>query len=208
MEVVKMKVIGINGSSRRDGDTAILIRTVFDELNQNGIDTELIQLPDVSIEPCRMCTGGKCLACMEKGACVFASDDFHTVYDKICEADGLVLGSPVYGADISSLMKIFIDRLGIASLGNPKVLCRKPGIAVSAVRRAGGMAAVDALNHFMLFREMLVVGSTYWNMVYGRDVGDVLRDDEGMANMRNLGQNMAWLLKKLHGSNDEQGCQD
>lgn len=89
-----MKVIGINGSSRRDGNTAILIRTVFDELNQNGIDTDLIQLPDVSIGPCRMCTGGKCLACMEKGACVFTSDDFHTVYDKLCEADGIVLGSP------------------------------------------------------------------------------------------------------------------
>ncbi|HIZ79143.1 MAG TPA: flavodoxin family protein [Candidatus Lachnoclostridium stercorigallinarum] len=124
--------------------------------------------------------------------------DFHVIFEKIKEADGLVLGSPVYGADISAKMKNFIDRLGIASLGDAKVLQRKPGAAVSAVRRAGGMTAVDALNHFMLFREMLVVGSTYWNMVYGKDVGDVLNDDEGMANMRNIGENMAWLLKKLH----------
>lgn len=193
-----MKVIGINGSSRKDGNTAILIRTVFEELQKNGIDTELIQLPEVNIDPCKMCEGGKCLACLEKGACVFTHDDFHVIFEKIKEADGLVLGSPVYGADISSKMKSFIDRLGIASLGDAKVLQHKPGAAVSAVRRAGGMTAVDALNHFMLFREMLVVGSTYWNMVYGKDVGDVLNDDEGMANMRNIGENMAWLLKKLH----------
>ena len=95
-------------------------------------------------------------------------------------------------------MKVFIDRLGIASLGNPDVLKRKPGAAVSAVRRAGGMTTVDALNHFMMFREMIIVGSTYWNMVYGKDVGDVLNDSEGMANMRNIGENMAWLLKNLH----------
>lgn len=116
---------------------------------------------------------------------------------KIKEADGLILGSPVYGADISSKMKIFIDRLGIASLGNSEVLKHKPGAAVSAVRRAGGMIAVDALNHFMMFREMVIVGSTYWNMVYGKDVGVVLNDHEGMENMRNIGENMAWLLKKL-----------
>lgn len=109
-----------------------------------------------------------------------------------------MLGSPVYGADISSKMKIMIDRLGIASLGDPSVLRHKPGAAVAAVRRAGGMTTVDALNHFMLFREMLVVGSTYWNMVYGKDVGDVLHDKEGMENMRNIGENMAWLLQKIH----------
>lgn len=104
----------------------------------------------------------------------------------------------MYGADITVKMKTFLDRLGISSLGDPKVLRRKPGAAVAAVRRGGGMATVDGLNHFMLFREMLVVGSTYWNMVYGRDVGDVLSDEEGMANMRNIGENMAWLLQKLH----------
>ena len=142
-----MKVVGINGSSRKDGNTAILIKTIF---------------------------------------------------ERIKEADGLILGSPVYGADISAKMKVFIDRLGIASLGNPDVLKRKPGAAVSAVRRAGGMTTVDILDHFMLFREMIIVGSTYWNMVYGKDVGDVLNDSEGMANMRNIGENMAWLLKKLH----------
>ena len=100
--------------------------------------------------------------------------------------------------DISAKMKVFIDRLGIASLGNPDVLKRKPGAAVSAVRRGGGMTTVDTLNHFMLFREMIIVGSTYWNMVYGKDAGDVLNDSEGMANMRNIGENMAWLLKNLH----------
>lgn len=194
-----MKVIGINGSARKDGNTAILIRTVFEELNRNGIDTELIQLPEVKINPCRMCEGEECLVCMQKGACVFSNDDFHTIFEKILEADGLVLGSPVYGADISSKMKIFIDRLEIASLGNQKALRHKPGAAVSAVRRAGGLTAVDTINHFMLFREMLIVGSTYWNMVYGKNVGDVLNDDEGIKNMRNIGENMAWLLKKLHG---------
>ena len=114
----------------------------------------------------------------------------------------MILGSPVYGADVTTKMKTFIDRLGISSLGDPDVLRRKPGAAVAAVRRAGGMTTVDTLNHFMLFREMLVVGSTYWNMVYGKDAGDVRDDDEGMANMRNIEENMAWLLKKLH---SEQG---
>ncbi len=198
-----MKVVGINGSSRKDGNTAILIKTIFEKLHENGIETELIQLPDVTIDLCKMCEGGKCLACMEKRVCVFTHDDFHIIFEKIKEANGLILGSPVYGADISAKMKVFIDRLGIASLGNPDVLKRKPGAAVSAVRRAGGMTTVDTLNHFMLFREMIIVGSTYWNMVYGKDVGDVLNDSEGMANMRNIGENMAWLLKNLHAEQEK-----
>lgn len=197
-----MKVIGINGSARKDGNTAIIIQTIFEKLQENEIETELIQLPDLHIEPCRLCDGGECLVCLKKGSCIFTNDDFYIVYEKIKEADGLILGSPVYGADVTTKMKTFIDRLGISSLGDPDVLRRKPGAAVAAVRRAGGMTTVDTLNHFMLFREMLVVGSTYWNMVYGKDVGDVRDDDEGMANMRNIGENMAWLLKKLH---SEQG---
>ena len=147
--------------------------------------------------PCKLCEGGQCLACMKKDSCIYTNDDFHILYDKRAQADGLILGSPVYGADITVKMKTFLDRLGIASMNNPKVLRRKPAAGVVAVRRGGGIAAVDSLNHFMLFKEMLVVGSTYWNMVYGKDIGDVLRDDEGLANMRNIGENMAWLLKKL-----------
>ena len=150
---------------------------------------------DVAVEPCRLCDGGQCLAWMKEGACVFKNDDFHILYDKITEADGLILGSPVYGADITVRMKTFLDRLGIASMANEKVLRRKPAAGVAAVRRGGGISTIDSLNHFMLFKEMIVVGSTYWNMVYGKDVGDVLKDEEGMANMRNIGENMAWLLK-------------
>ena len=188
-----MKVLGINGSMRKDGNTAIMIRTIFEELQKEGISTELIQLPGVSIKPCRITQGKDCLACTGKENCVFEDDDFYDIFEKIKESDGLILGSPVYGADITAEMKIFLDRMGLASIGNPEALRHKPGAAVCAVRRAGGMNTVNTMNNVMLFREM----STYWNMVYGKDVGDVLKDEEGMANMRNIGQNMAWFLKQL-----------
>lgn len=176
---------------------AIIIRTIFEELEKEAISTELIQLPDVHIKPCRITQGKDRLACMGKDNCVFKDDDFYEIFEKIKEADGLILGSPVYGADISAEMKIFLDRLGLASIGNPDTLRHKPGAAVCAVRRAGGMNTVNTMNNVMLFREMFLVGSTYWNMVYGKDIEDVLKDDEGMANMRNIGQNMAWHIKQL-----------
>lgn len=187
-----MKVIGINGSARRDGNTAILIRTLFEELNQSGIETDLIQLADKRIEPCRAC-----FACRGKGNCLFQQDDFADVFSQMVTADGIILGSPVYSADVSSRMKALLDRGGVVAAVNPGILRHKLGVAVASVRRAGGMTAVDTMNHFFLNKEMIVVGSTYWNMVYGREIGDVLHDEEGMANMRNLGQNMAWLLKNL-----------
>ncbi|WP_270459877.1 flavodoxin family protein [Faecalitalea cylindroides] len=176
---------------------AIIIRTIFEELEKEAISTELIQLPDVHIKPCRITQSKDCLACMGKDNCVFKDDDFYEIFEKIKEADGLILGSPVYGVDISAEMKIFLDRLRLASIGNPDALRHKPGTAVCAVCRAGGMNTVNTMNNVMLFREMFLVGSTYWNMVYGKDIGDVLKDDEGMANMRNIGQNMAWLIKQL-----------
>lgn len=188
-----MKVIGINGSTRRDGNTAIIIRTIFEELNKQGIETELIQLADVDIEPCNAC-----FACKGKGNCVFRKDGFAAVFCKMVEANGIILGSPVYSADVSSRMKALLDRGGIVAATNPGILKHKVSVAVAAVRRGGGMTAVDTMNHFFLNKEMIVVGSTYWNMVYGREIGDVLKDDEGMANMRNLGQNMASILLKLN----------
>lgn len=113
------------------------------------------------------------------------------------EADGIVLGSPVYSADVTAGMKAFLKRAGVVVATNPGMLRHKVGASVAAVRREGGLAAVDTMNHFLLNKEVIVVGSTYWNMAYGRDAGDVLNDAEGMANMRNLGQNMAFVLKKI-----------
>lgn len=193
-----MKVIGINGSARMDGNTALIIREVFSELEKNGIETELVQLAGLLIRPCRFCMGESCMACRGRQACVFRDDDFFGVYEKIKAAEGIILGLPVYGADITAIMRNFLDRMGMVSVLNPELLRHKVGAAVSAVRRCGGLTTVDALNHLMLFKEMIVVGSNYWNIVYGRDPGDVLNDSEGMENMRNLGQNMAWLLQRLY----------
>lgn len=187
-----MKVIGINGSSRKDGNTHIIIGKVFEELNKEGIETELIQLADYDIQPCR-----GCFACKGRGNCVFAKDGFTEIFIRMVEADGIILGSPVYAADVSAKMKAFLERGGVVVATNPGLLRHKVGAAVAAVRRGGGMTTVDTMNHFMLNKEMIVVGSTYWNMVYGKNVGDVINDDEGMANIRNLGENMAWLIKRL-----------
>lgn len=184
-----MKVIGINGSSRKDGNTAVIINAVFEELNKKGIETELIQLADYEICPCR-----GCFACKGRGNCVFRNDGFAGIFKRLTEADGIILGSPVYSADVSAKMKAFLERGGVVVATNPGLLRHKAGASVAAVRRGGGMTTVDTMNHFMLNKEMILVGSTYWNMVYGKDSGDVLKDDEGMANMHNLGQNMAWLL--------------
>lgn len=187
-----MKVIGINGSSRKDGNTAIIIGKVFDVLNKEGIDTELIQLADYDIQPCR-----GCFACKDRGNCVFTKDGFAEIFRRMVAADGIILGSPVYSADVSAKMKAFLERGGVVVSTNPGLLRHKVGASVAAVRRGGGMTAVDTMNHFMLNKEMIVVGSTYWNMVYGKNVGDVLSDDEGMANMGNLGDNMARIMKRL-----------
>ena len=188
----EMKVLGINGSSRKDGNTAIIIGKVFEELNKEDIEIELIQLADYDIQPCR-----GCFACKGRGNCVFAKDGFAYIFSQMVEADGIILGSPVYSADVSARMKAFLERGGVVVATNPGLLRHKVGASVAAVRRGGGMTTVDTMNHFMLNKEMIIVGSTYWNIVYGKNIGDVLSEDEGMANMHNLGENMAWLIKKV-----------
>ena len=187
-----MKVVGINGSSRKDGNTAIIIGKVFDELNKEGIETELVQLADYDIQPCR-----GCFVCKGQGNCVYRNDGFAEIFSRLTEADGMLLGSPVYSADVSAKMKAFLERGGVVAATNPGLLRHKVGASVASVRRGGGMTAVDTMNHFMLNKEMIVVGSTYWNMVYGKNIGDVLHDDEGMANMHNLGKNMSYILRKI-----------
>lgn len=189
-----MKVLAISGSARKDGNTAIIIGKVFDELTAAGIDTELIQLAGNIVEPCKACW-----ACGGQNNCVNKKDIFREIYEKMLEADGIILGSPVYSANVSANMQAFLERAAVVGDMNRdgKTMKRKVGAAVVAVRRGGALQAIDTMNHFFLNHEMYVVGSTYWNMVYGQMPGDVLNDEEGLANMKNLGQNMAFLLKSI-----------
>ncbi|MBV4431131.1 flavodoxin family protein [Clostridium tyrobutyricum] len=188
-----MKVLGINGSSRKDGNTALIMKIVFEELEKEKIETEMIQFSGNIIEPCR-----GCFSCKGKNNCVFKKDLFYECFEKMKLANGIVLGSPVYSADVTANMKAFLERAGVVVATNTGLLKNKVGVSISAVRRSGGMTAVDTMNHFLLNKEVIIAGSTYWNMVYGKDVGDIYTDKEGIKNMHNLGQNMAWILKKIH----------
>ena len=187
-----MKVLAINSSARKDGNTAILINRVFEELNKEGIETEMIQLAGQIIEPCKACW-----ACSGQQNCVHRKDNFRDIFDQMKEADGILLCSPVYSANISANMQALLERAAVVCDMNPGLLAHKVGAAVVAARRGGAMNAVDAMNHFFLNHEMFVVGSTYWNMAYGQLPGDVEKDAEGLSNMENLGKNMAYLLKAL-----------
>lgn len=187
-----MKVIAINGSSRKNGNTAIALNTVLEEIKNYGIETELIQLSGETINPCKAC-----FTCGGKNNCTFKNDSFTQIFKKMIEADGIILGSPVYLADVSSNMKAILDRASVVSDMNPGLFKHKVGASVVACRRGGALNAIDTLNHFFLNHEMFVVGSTYWNMVYGKLPGDVKEDIEGMENMKNLGENIVFLLNKL-----------
>ena len=190
-----MKVVGINGSARKDGNTAILIRRVFTELEKKGIETELIQLAGKKIRGCTACM--KCRENLDK-RCAVNNDSFNKIFEKMLEADGIILGSPTYFSDMTSEMKALIDRAGYVAKGNGELLRRKVGAAVSAVRRAGAIHTLDSISHLFLISQMIVPGSSYWNLGIGREKGDVEADEEGMQTMQVLGENMAWLLKKIN----------
>lgn len=187
-----MHLAAFNGSSRKNGNTRILLEIICDEAHKAGIDSEIISLSDF---PLRGCLG--CFACKGQARCTAIDDGFNDCFAEMREADGIVLGSPVYSADVSALMKAFLERAGMVCASNPGLLRRKAGAAVAAVRRAGGLNTIDSINHFLRNKEVVLAGSTYWNMVYGKDPGDVRRDEEGMRNMRNLGENLAWLMRRL-----------
>jgi multimeric flavodoxin WrbA len=143
-----------------------------------------------------------CVACREcsrnkDGRCGQKNDDGNALIEKMVQADGILLGSPTYVADITPEIKALIDRACLVSKANGGIFRRKVGAAVVAVRRAGAIHAFDALNHFFLISEMIVPGSSYWNIAYGREIGEVEKDEEGIQTMKVLGQNMAWLLKKI-----------
>jgi len=189
-----MKVVAFNGSSRKDGNTAILIRHVFQELETEGIETELIQLSGSKIHGCIACM--KCFENKDR-RCSVKDDIINNCIGKMLDADGIILGSPTYFANVSTEMKALIDRAGMVSRANGDMLARKVGAAVVAVRRAGAIHVFNSINHFFFIGQMIVPGSSYWNLGMGRQKGEVESDEEGIQTMKVLGINMAWLLKKL-----------
>ncbi len=189
-----MKVVAFNGSARKGGNTAILLGYVLRELEAEGIETELVEMSGARIHGCLACR--ECAANKDK-RCAQAKDEGNAFIEKMTAADGILLGSPTYVTDVSPEIKALIDRACMVSGANGGLFRRKVGAGVVAVRRAGAIHAFDTLNHFFLITEMIVPGSTYWNIGIGREIGEVEKDEEGIRTMKTLGRNMAWLLKKI-----------
>lgn len=189
-----MRVLGISGSPRREGNTDILVHTALEVLANERAETEFLSLADRPIKPCMACQG--CFA-SETIRCVQEDPAFEGILEKFAEADGILLGSPVYFGSATPQMMALLDRVGYVARRHPQLLRRKVGAAIVVARRAGQNFTFAQLNYFFLISEMIVPGSNYWNVAFGREKGEVRADAEGMATVKNLAQNMAWLMKQL-----------
>jgi len=191
-----MKVIAINGSPRKGGNTRLLLEAVLEPLAGAGWETEIVQLGGRNIHGCRAC-----FKCWENkdNRCVFGKDVFNEVYEKALAADALILGSPTYFADVTAELKAFMDRAGFVSMANGCTLAGKIGAAVVAVRRGGGTHVFDTINHLFQISQMLVPGSTYWNLGYGLGEKEVAGDAEALRNMNHLGRAVDWLGRAVQG---------
>ena len=186
-----MKVLAINGSPRKEGNTAAMLKTVLDVLSQGGAETELYQAGGKTVRGCTACHGCR----KTPGHC--AIDDWvNEVYQKMKASDAIVIGSPTYFSDLTPETKAVMDRCGFVSRRDGNSLSRKIGAAVSAVRRAGGIHTLDSIQHFFLINDMIVPGSSYWNMSISGAIGDYAKDEEGNNTMKRLGENILWLLEK------------
>ncbi len=192
MTGIKKKILAINGSARKLGNTHDMINVVLNELG-NDYEIEIINLESAKINPCRAC-----FACAGKGNCIRRNDSFCDIYDKMVASDCIIIGSPTYSADVSSTLKALFDRVSVVSDVNPGMFTHKIGAGLVVGRRGGAINALDSINHFFLNKEMVVVGSTYWNLVYGRLPGDALKDEEGVSTMKNLGKNIKWLINEIN----------
>ncbi|MDA8124574.1 MAG: flavodoxin family protein [Deltaproteobacteria bacterium] len=187
-----MKVIAINGSPKREGNTFQALTMVGNELNAAGIEFEILHIGHKMIHGCIAC--GKC-AISKDEKCAIESDELNDWVPLIKPADGIILGSPVYYSGIPGTMKSFLDRLFFVAGSNGNFFRHKVGAALVAARRTGGSAAFDSLNHYLNYSEMIIATSRYWNVIHGRTPGEAIQDDEGAQIMSVLGKNMAWLLK-------------
>lgn len=194
-----MKVIAINGSPKNNGNTAYGISVAAKELTDAGIEVEILNIGTDPVRGCIAC--GKCYKNKNK-QCVFDDDITNGFIAKMAEADGIILGAPTYFAGLSGSMKCFLDRAFYVHSANGGLFRHKVGGSLSAVRRAGATATIDQLNRYMLYAEMPIASSNYWDVIYGRMPGDSEQDGEGNQTMRILGKNMAWMLKLIENGKD------
>ena len=190
-----MKAVAINGSPRKGGNTEILLKKALAPLADAGWETEFIQLGGRPIRGCQAC-----YRCFEQkdSRCSQQDEFFNQCFAKMVAADAIILGSPTYFTDVSAEMKALLDRAGLVALANGGLFRGKIGAAVVAVRRGGGTHAFDTMNHMFLMSGAIVPGSTYWNLGFGREKGEVSKDDEAARNMKDLGQTIAWLGEAIH----------
>jgi multimeric flavodoxin WrbA len=200
IKMKKQKVVAFNGSPRKDGNTSILIRHIFDELENEGIATELVQVGGQQIRGCSDC--GQCYENRDQ-RCIIDDDIVNECIEKMIEADGIIFGSPTYFLDVTAEMKALIDRAGVVSRANGGLYRRKVATAAAAVRRSGGNHTLDTILHFLLYSNMIVPGIPVIGV--GKEVGDVLKDEEGIARAKEVGKNMAWLLKTIASADQREG---
>ncbi len=190
-----MKVIAFNGSPRKNGNTNRALEVVLQEIAKEGIDTELVQMGCEDLAPCQACN-----VCVQKKdrKCKRKDDKVNEWIQKMIEADGIIIGSPVYFGSMTAQTKAFVDRVGFVNRANGNLFRRKVGAAVTVNRRAGALATFQSINDFFLIGEMVVVGSSYWNVINALKPGDIEQDEEGLRTMQDLGRNMAWLIKRIN----------
>lgn len=189
-----MKILAINGSPRKNGNTASLLQEVLTPLREAGWEVENVQLGGKKIQGCRGC--GKC-AELKNGRCVFDNDILNELLEKMLAADAMLLGTPCYFTDMTAELKALVDRAGLVAYMNGGLFQGKIGAAVVAAGRAGATHAYDSINHMFLMSKMLVPGSTYWNVGFGRAEGEALQDGFALENMRQLGKAINWLGKAV-----------
>ena len=187
-----MKIIAISGSPRPRGNTWHLLQEAIKVLEQQGIDTEYVSLHDKDIRPCLACM--KCAK--EKNRCS-QEDDFNALYEVLAQADGLIVGSPVYFGSATPNLMALLDRAGFVARMGDNVFHRKVGSPIVVARRAGVNFTYAQLLYFFMIMGMVVPGSTYWPIAFGLNPGEVTKDEEGMKTVATLAENIAWLLKKV-----------
>jgi len=187
-----MKVVAFNGSPKKEGNTYHALKMVTEELEKEGIEVEIIHVGNKIIRGCIACNG--CVR-NKNEKCIINGDEVNDWIQKMKEADGIILGSPVHYSAMGATMKAFLDRAFYVTTVNNSMLRHKVGASVVAVRRSGGVATFDQLNNYINYSEMLMPTSNYWNVIHGTAPGEVTRDEEGNQIMKVLGKNMAWLMK-------------